>query len=81
MLSQNFPNPFNSRTIIKYSLPDAGNISIKIFDIIGQEITTLIDQEQSAGEHYILWHGKNRSGNDVASGVYFYNLKFNSWSI
>ncbi len=80
ILSQNFPNPFNSRTVIKYDLPDAGNISIKIFDNIGQKITTLINQEQSAGEHVVLWNGKNDSGNNVASGVYFYNLKFNRWS-
>jgi len=80
-LLQNFPDPFNSRTIIKYSLPDAGNISIKIFNIIGQEITTLIDQEQLAGEHYILWNGKNYSENDVASGVYFYNMTLDNQSI
>jgi len=76
-LFQNFPNPFNSRTIIKYSLPEERNISINIYDIIGQEITTLIEQKQSAGEHYILWNGKNDFGNHVASGVYFCTIRFN----
>lgn len=81
ILSQNFPNPFNSRTIIKYNLPQIGRISIKIFDVVGREINTLINQEQSMGGHSIFWNGKDDFGNNVASGVYFYNIKFNGQSI
>lgn len=81
ILSQNFPNPFSSITIIKYSLPQAGRISIKIYDIIGREINTLIYREQSEGEHYILWDGKDSFGNNTASGVYFYSIKFNNHSV
>jgi hypothetical protein len=81
ILSQNFPNPFNIMTIIKYNLPQLGRIYIKIFDIIGREINTLIDQEQSMGEHSILWNSKDDFKNNVASGVYFYNIKFNGQSI
>lgn len=76
-LSQNFPNPFNSSTIIKYSLPEKGNVTIKIFDIVGIEVITLINQEQSDGDYYILWNGKDNKGVGVASGVYLYNLIFN----
>jgi hypothetical protein len=79
--SQNFPNPFNSNTIIKYSLPCIGKISIKIFDITGREIITLVNQEQFQGEHFILWDGKNHFGNNVTSGIYFYAIKFNNLSI
>lgn len=78
ILSQNFPNPFNSNTYIKYNLPNDGNVTINIFDIIGREVITLINQEQLQGEHYIFWDGKDYSGNDVASGVYFYNIRFNN---
>ena len=67
--------------MIKYNLPSTGKISIKIFDIIGREIATLINQEQSAGEHYVPWNGKDNTGNKVASGVYFYNIRFNRQSI
>lgn len=79
-LSQNFPNPFNTSTIIKYNLPQNGNILIKIYDIVGREITTLINQEQMQGEYYILWNGKNSYGKNVASGVYLYETKFNNQS-
>ena len=81
ILSQNFPNPFNSRTVIKYNLPGNGKISINIYDIIGRKITTLLSEEQSVGEHYILWNGKNNLGYDIASGIYFYNIIFNDLSI
>ena len=74
MLSQNVPNPFNSKTVIIYNLPSPVKISLKVFDLMGREITKLIDQEQSAGEHYIIWNGKNSSGNDVASGIYLYYM-------
>lgn len=81
ILSQNFPNPFNSRTVIKYNLHGNGKISINIYDIIGRKITTLLSEEQSAGEHYILWNGRNNLGYDIASGIYFYNIIFNGLSI
>ena len=81
ILSQNFPNPFNYRTIIKYNLPEKGNVSINIFDVIGRKVTSLADQEQSSGEHYILWDGKDSSGNAVASGIYLYNIKYRNKSV
>lgn len=80
IVSQNFPNPFNSLTIIKYILPQFGKVSINIIDIIGRKVKTLIDKEQSSGEHSTFWNGKDNFGNNVASGIYFYNMKFNGYS-
>lgn len=81
ILSQNSPNPFNSRTTIKYNLPESGKISVKIFDIIGREINALINQEQASGEHYVLWNGKDDFGKNVASGIYFYAIAFGNRSL
>lgn len=81
ILLQNFPNPFKSRTTITYLMPDAAKVSIKVYDIIGREITTLINEEQSIGEHYVSWNGKDDTGNNVASGIYFCNIIFNKQSI
>ena len=81
ILSQNFPNPFNTRTAIKYNLPESVKSSIKIYDIIGREIKTLINQEQTPGEHYVFWNGKDDFGKNVASGVYFYTIAFGNHSL
>ena len=74
---QNYPNPFNPDTEIRYSLPEAGQVSLKIFDIQGREVITLFDEEQTAGNHTLKWNGLNRSGLRVASGMYFYQIRFN----
>lgn len=68
-LKQNYPNPFNPITNISYELPYNANVTLKIYDIIGQEIATLVNKEQSAGIHNILWNANN-----FASGTYFYVL-------
>ena len=73
----NYPDPFNPETTIAYSLPDAGRVTVKIFDIRGREVCNLLaDVVQQAGEHTILWNGKDHSSQDVSSGVYFYQIKF-----
>ncbi|MBD3169060.1 MAG: S8 family serine peptidase [candidate division Zixibacteria bacterium] len=74
-LSQNYPNPFNPRTSIMYSIPAGGDVRLSIFNILGQEITTLVDGFQTAGYYEIKWDGKNNSGQKVASGLYFYKLE------
>jgi endo-1,4-beta-xylanase len=80
ILAQNYPNPFNPTTTIKYLIKSVGtslmkSVQLKIFDILGREIITLVNELQSAGEHTIEWDGKNSAGQKVASGVYFYQLK------
>ncbi|MCG8606266.1 FG-GAP-like repeat-containing protein [bacterium] len=74
-LSQNFPNPFNPVTSIRYGLPREANVTLKIFNILGEEVTTLLNEEpHSAGFHIAIWDGRNRPGRRVASGVYLYQL-------
>jgi|GEM_PF-1591860 len=74
-LFQNYPNPFNAETRISFSLADeASNVKLDIFDIMGREVKRYLWHGLYAGEHYIVWDGKNKSGESLASGVYFYRL-------
>ena len=78
VLGKNYPNPFNPVTRLDYLLPRRSDVSIRIYNMLGQEIITLLEQEQSYGEYSILWNGLDRSGKQVASGVYFTELKAGS---
>lgn len=73
-LEQNFPNPFNPVTQIRYTLPQLANVSLKIYDILGREVKTLVNSEQSAGAYYLEWNGTNNFGSQVASGMYIYRI-------
>jgi len=73
-LSYNYPNPFNPSTKIKYSVPHLSNVLIKVFDILGDEIETLVNEEKSAGTYEVTWYAEN-----LPSGVYFYQLKVDSF--
>ncbi len=76
-LLQNYPNPFNPNTTIRFGIPENGDnklVSLKIYNILGQEVSTLINENMKAGYHEIKWNGLNRQGISVASGVYFYRL-------
>ncbi len=75
LLSQNYPNPFNPSTTIKFSLPKKERITLSIYNIMGQRIRILIDEIKTARDHKITWDGRDASGNTVASGVYFYQLR------
>ncbi|UCC44127.1 MAG: T9SS type A sorting domain-containing protein [Candidatus Zixiibacteriota bacterium] len=74
-LSQNHPNPFNPTTQFSYSLPEAQQVTIEIFNIRGQKVRTLVDSYVSAGEHVVEWNSLSDAGNRVASGIYFYRLQ------
>jgi len=74
-LEQNYPNPFNPETKIIYQIPKISRVTIKIFNILGQEVRTLVDKEQTMGEYKVIWDGKNNSGNPVGSGIYIYQLR------
>jgi hypothetical protein len=80
VLYQNVPNPFNERTTILYSLRGDERVIIEVFNILGQRVTTLIDEFQSAGRHRISWDGRDQSGRQTASGIYFYRLTAGSFS-
>jgi hypothetical protein len=73
-LSQNYPNPFNPSTNIRFNLPTSGHVTLEIFNILGQKVKTLVDENLSAGYQQIIWDGTDQSGNKVASGIYFYRL-------
>jgi hypothetical protein len=73
-LGQNYPNPFNPTTVIKYSIARKCEVNISIFNILGQKVKTLVDQEQEAGVYNEPWDGDDDYGNQVASGIYFYKM-------
>jgi hypothetical protein len=74
-LAQNYPNPFNPITKILYSLPSRSTVRLTVFNVLGQEVATLVDTEEPAGEHEVEWNGTDTRGEPVASGVYFYRLQ------
>ena len=74
-LSQNYPNPFNPSTRIEYSLPSQSHVSIKIYNLLGQEVATLVDEQQSNGSHIVEWDGRSTNGFSVSTGVYFYRIE------
>jgi len=74
-LAQNFPNPFNQSTQMRYSLLKSGLVSLKIYNLRGELVTTLVKQFQPAGNHEVAWNGKNSQGENVSSGLYFYQLR------
>jgi parallel beta-helix repeat protein len=74
-LMQNYPNPFNASTVIRYSLPSASDVTISIYDILGRRVETLVQGEQPAGYHRIVW-----DASDLSSGIYFYRIKTGNYS-
>ena len=74
-LGQNYPNPFNPSTIIPYQLPTAAHVRLEVFNVLGQHLATLVDEERPAGFHTALWDATNAAGQAVAAGVYIYRLR------
>ena len=75
-LSQNYPNPFNPTTNITFVAPDHGqHVSLRVFNTLGQTVRTLVDANMTAGEHVVTWDGRDQSGRQSASGIYFYQLR------
>ncbi len=84
----NYPNPFNPTTTIKFNIPvetlratSLQKVTLTVYDILGREIKTLVDETKIAGEYSVTWDGKDISGNEVSSGIYFYNIRFGDKSI
>jgi hypothetical protein len=74
-LFQNYPNPFNPATTIEYQLPSDGFVSLKVFDMLGREVATLVDERQDVGYKSVDWNAGS-----VSSGIYFYRLQCNNYS-
>jgi hypothetical protein len=74
-LKQNYPNPFNPATTIAFSLPQESDVSIKIYDVTGSLVRTMVNDNRVAGEYSVVWNGQNDKGVRVSSGVYIYRIE------
>jgi hypothetical protein len=79
-LGQNHPNPFNPETHMRYQLPQAGDVSFTIYNLLGQQVRQLVNEPQVAGTYRVSWNGQDALGRVVASGIYFYHLKAGTFS-
>ena len=77
-LYQNFPNPFNPITIIKYEIPKRTSVLLKIYNILGEEVKTLVKEEQMPGYYEVIWDGTDKMGLKVSSGIYIYKMETNT---
>ncbi|MFA4948070.1 MAG: FlgD immunoglobulin-like domain containing protein [Candidatus Krumholzibacteriia bacterium] len=74
-LTQNFPNPFNPSTTIKFDLEEKGPVTLKVYNVAGQLVRTLVDEARDAGAYSAVWDGRNNIGADASSGIYFYKME------
>jgi hypothetical protein len=74
-LLQNYPNPFNGETVIRFQLPGEQRVQIHLYNMRGQLVTTLLDEQREAGYHRVTWNGRDASGRPVASGIYIYLIQ------
>jgi hypothetical protein len=74
-LGQNYPNPFNPTATIEYALPQAVKVELRVFNILGQAVRTLVDEEKGAGYYQVVWDGKDQTGQSASSGIYLYQIK------
>jgi len=72
LVEQNFPNPFNPKTTIRFALPSSGRTQVNIFDVAGRHVRTLLDEDLAASSHQVTWSGDDDRGRGVSAGVYFY---------
>ncbi|MDP7465776.1 MAG: T9SS type A sorting domain-containing protein, partial [Candidatus Marinimicrobia bacterium] len=75
-----YPNPFNPVTTIRYDLPLGTDVHLVVFDILGREVRTLVNEKQEAGFKSVKWNGKNDMGQTVSAGMYFYRIQAGSFS-
>jgi len=79
-LYPNYPNPFNPETTIKYSLPQKSIVNIKVYDLLGRNVRTLVNEEVQAGVHFTVWNGKDSSEKPLSSGIYMIRLEAGNFS-
>jgi hypothetical protein len=74
-LAQNYPNPFNAQTQIRFTVGEAGHISLRVYNVMGQLVKTLVDGEMDTGEHRVIWNGTDEGNRALASGIYFCRMQ------
>ena len=74
-LADNYPNPFNPETTLKYQLPESADVTLEIYNMLGQVVRTLVNEQQSAGRYSIQWDARNDNGHSLSSGIYFYRIQ------
>ncbi|HEX2897391.1 MAG TPA: FlgD immunoglobulin-like domain containing protein, partial [candidate division Zixibacteria bacterium] len=79
-LAQNFPNPFNPTTEISFSLPERTQVTLEIYNVLGQRVRTLVDGNLDAGVHSVKWDSRDNEGSQVASGLYMYRIQTEKFS-
>jgi|GEM_PF-785083 len=80
VLHNNYPNPFNPKTTLRYELPDQTHVNLVIYDILGREVKVLVNGIQPSGYHQTIWDGRDHSGKSVSAGMYFYRIQAGSFS-
>ncbi len=78
-LNQNYPNPFNPSTEISFALKADGQVRLSVYNVLGQQVRTLIDEYMPAGNHSITWDGRSSDGSPASSGIYFYRIQANDY--
>jgi len=79
-LHQNYPNPFNPVSTIRYELPQASSVSLSVYDILGREVTRLVDSYMEPGRHQVEWIGRDADGQELPSGIYIARLATPSYT-
>ncbi|MCI0513611.1 T9SS type A sorting domain-containing protein, partial [candidate division KSB1 bacterium] len=79
-LKNNYPNPFNPVTRLQYQLEQAGQVKLVVYNALGHEIKTLVNENQAQGSHAVVWDGTNNRGAFVSSGVYFVRMTYNNYT-
>lgn len=79
-LDQNYPNPFNPTTQVRFALPKNSHVQLMVYNVLGQTVKTLVDQDMAAGTHEVTWDGRNGDGEQVSSGIYFYRISADRFS-
>ena len=74
-LRQNYPNPFNPETMIEYALPKSAHVTLEVYNLLGQKVNILVDEDQKVGRYRVDWDGKDKDGGELASGIYFYRIQ------
>ncbi|NBB87495.1 MAG: T9SS type A sorting domain-containing protein, partial [Bacteroidetes bacterium] len=73
-LEGNYPNPFRTQTTLQFDVPEPVDVTLSVYDVMGRKVATLVDQPMQAGAHEVVWQGRGRNGQTLASGVYFVRL-------